>query len=99
MVRKPRNARTERLTNWKFFVQIYLVCNRSVWRNLDLTYITGQFIGLMVWPCCMSMWFTYMSDQGFGFYDVILVYDKWADGYKGYSLDELTHFVRAGQCT
>lgn len=25
MLRKPRNARTERLTNWKFFVQIYLV--------------------------------------------------------------------------
>lgn len=81
MVRKPRNARTERLTNWKFFFQIYL------------------FMGLMIWPCCMSMWFTYMSDRGFGFYDVILVYDKWADGYKGYTLDELTYFVRQGQCT
>jgi len=26
MLRKPRNARTDRLTDWKFFVQIYLVC-------------------------------------------------------------------------
>jgi hypothetical protein len=25
MLRKPRNARTDRLTDWKFFYQIYLV--------------------------------------------------------------------------
>lgn len=25
MLRKPRNARTDRLTNWRFFVQVYLV--------------------------------------------------------------------------
>lgn len=25
MARKPRNARTERLTDWRFFFQIYLV--------------------------------------------------------------------------
>lgn len=25
MLRKPRNARTDRLTDWRFFVQIYLV--------------------------------------------------------------------------
>lgn len=25
MLRKPRNARTERLTDWRFFFQIYLV--------------------------------------------------------------------------
>jgi hypothetical protein len=28
MLRKPRNARTGRLTDWKFFVQIYLVRER-----------------------------------------------------------------------
>lgn len=25
MLRKPRNARTDRLTDWRFFIQIYLV--------------------------------------------------------------------------
>lgn len=80
MLRKPRNARTGRLTDWKFFFQIYL------------------FMGLMMWPCAMSMWFLYMSHQGLGFYDVILVYDKWTDGYKGYSIEQLTNFVNVGQC-
>ncbi|KAF7289881.1 Calcium ATPase transmembrane domain M-containing protein [Mycena indigotica] len=74
MLRKPRNARTERLTDWRFFFQIYL------------------FIGLMMWPCAMAMWFYWMSLQGLGFHDVIGVYNKWTDGYKGYTLDQLTHF-------
>jgi sodium/potassium-transporting ATPase subunit alpha len=80
MARKPRNARTERLTNWRFFFQIYL------------------FMGLMMWPCAMSMWFLYMSEQGLGFYDVILVYNQWQEGFKGYTLAQLTHFVAVGQC-
>ncbi|TBU28284.1 calcium ATPase transmembrane domain M-containing protein [Dichomitus squalens] len=80
MLRKPRNARTDRLTDWRFFVQIYL------------------FIGLMMWPCAMSMWFLWMSKQGLGFYDVILVYNKWTDGYKGFSTDQLNEFVSVGQC-
>ena len=46
----------------------------------------------------MSMWFLYMHQQGLKFYDVMLVYDKWADGWQGYSIDELTHFVSVGQC-
>jgi len=80
MLRKPRNARTDRLTDWRFFIQIYL------------------FIGLMMWPCAMSMWFLYMSQQGLGFYDVILVYNKWTDGYKGFTIEQLNHFVFVGQC-
>jgi sodium/potassium-transporting ATPase subunit alpha len=80
MARKPRNARTERLTDWRFFVQIYL------------------FMGLMMWPCAMSMWFLYMSEQGLRFYDVILVYNRWEDGFKGFTIAQLTHFVAVGQC-
>ncbi|TDL21473.1 calcium ATPase transmembrane domain M-containing protein [Rickenella mellea] len=80
MLRKPRNARTDRLTDWRFFFQIYL------------------FMGLMMWPCAMSMWFLYMSQQGLRFHSVILAYDKWADGYHGFSIDQLTHFVSVGQC-
>ena len=51
-----------------------------------------------MWPCAMSMWFLYMSQQGLGFHDVILVYDKWADGYKGFTIDQLNNFVYTGQC-
>ncbi|KDQ61520.1 hypothetical protein JAAARDRAFT_30968 [Jaapia argillacea MUCL 33604] len=80
MLRKPRNARTDRLTDWRFFIQIYL------------------FMGLMMWPCAMSMWFLYMSHQGLRFYDVILVYNQWGDGYHGYTIDQLTEFVYVGQC-
>ncbi|EMD32829.1 hypothetical protein CERSUDRAFT_108626 [Gelatoporia subvermispora B] len=80
MLRKPRNARTDRLTDWRFFFQIYL------------------FIGLMMWPCAMSMWFLYMSQQHLRFHEVILVYNKWTDGWQGYSNDQLTHFVSVGQC-
>jgi sodium/potassium-transporting ATPase subunit alpha len=80
MARKPRNVRTERLTDWRFFFQIYF------------------FIGLMMWPCAMSMWFLYMSEQGLRFYDVILVYNLWTDGFHGFTIDQLTTFVNTGQC-
>ncbi|KAH9930428.1 calcium ATPase transmembrane domain M-containing protein [Epithele typhae] len=80
MLRKPRNARTDRLTNWQFFFHIYL------------------FIGLMMWPCAMGMWFLWMKQNGLGFYDVFFVFNKWQDGYKGFTIDELNHLVAVGQC-
>ncbi|KAF9231509.1 hypothetical protein BU15DRAFT_68277 [Melanogaster broomeanus] len=80
MLRKPRNARTDRLTDWRLFVQIYF------------------FIGLMAWPCAMSMFFLYMHQQKLNFYDVILVYNKWEEGWQGYPLDQLNEFLSAGQC-
>ncbi|KAL4065657.1 hypothetical protein V8B97DRAFT_2105594 [Scleroderma yunnanense] len=80
MSRKPRNARTDRLTDWRLFVQVYL------------------FIGLMMWPSAMGMWFLYMHQQGLGFFDVFLVYNKWQDGWKGFSIAQLNHFVSVGQC-
>jgi len=55
-------------------------------------------MGLMMWPCAMSMWFLYMSQQGLRFHDVIGVYDKWTTGLRGYSSDELAHFVSVGNC-
>ncbi|KAG0699620.1 hypothetical protein DFH29DRAFT_936038 [Suillus ampliporus] len=80
MLRKPRNARTDRLTDWRLFFQIYL------------------FLGLMSWPCAMSMWFVYMRQQGLGFHDVILAYNNWTDGYHGYTSEQLSNFVNVGQC-
>ncbi|KAG1894549.1 uncharacterized protein F5891DRAFT_1195114 [Suillus fuscotomentosus] len=80
MQRKPRNARTDRLTDWRLFFHVYL------------------FYGLMLWPCAMAMWFLYMSQQGLGFYDVILTFSRWEDGWQGYTIDQLTQFVDVGQC-
>lgn len=51
-----------------------------------------------MWPSAMGMWFLYMSQQGLAFRDVILVYNKWQNGWKGYSIDQLDYFVRVGQC-
>ena len=97
MLRKPRNASTDRLTNWQFFVQVYLVSKHC--SMIPISRLTRQqFIGLMMWPSAMAMWFLYMPKQHLGFYDVILVFNKWTDGWKGYTMDELTHFVSVGQC-
>lgn len=52
----------------------------------------------MLWPCAMGMWFFYMQRQGLGFYDVILVYNKWQNGWKGFTIDQLTEFVNVGTC-
>jgi len=97
---------TNHLTNWKFFFQIYLVRNTLLsysWVYLFFpppnpdAYIT-QSMGLMMWPCAIGMWILYMSQQGLGFYNIILVYNKWTNGYKGYTTNQLTHFVQVGQC-
>ena len=98
MLRKPRNARTDRLTDWRFCFQIYLVRRQSCFHPGCRLTDPVKFIGLMMWPCAMSMWFLYMSQQGLGFHKVILVYDKWTDGWQGYSGDQLAHFVSVGQC-
>ena len=99
MIRKPRNARTDRLTDWRFFIQIYLVRLISFLQlRLYADYYGKKFIGLMMWPCAMSMWFLYMSQQGLRFHDVIGVYDRWTTGLRGYTSDQLTHFVSVGNC-
>ncbi|KAG1848307.1 hypothetical protein DFJ58DRAFT_796452 [Suillus subalutaceus] len=79
MQRKPRNTRTDRLTDWRFFFHIFL------------------FYGLMLWPCAMAMWFLYMNQQGLSFYKVILTFNRWEDGWQGYTLSQLTQFVNVGQ--
>ncbi|KAI8908995.1 calcium ATPase transmembrane domain M-containing protein [Gorgonomyces haynaldii] len=80
MIRKPRNARTDRLTDFNFFFQIYIV------------------IGPFIWIPAMAMWFNYMAENGLAFYDLLLVYDKWADQWAGKSADELASLVSVGQC-
>lgn len=71
MSRKPRNTRTEHLTDLKFFGQIYL------------------FQGLLTWVSCFVIYFFYWKSVGFGFFDLVLVFDAWQDGYRGYTIDQL----------
>ncbi|KAI8799653.1 calcium ATPase transmembrane domain M-containing protein [Cladochytrium replicatum] len=66
MQRKPRNARTDRLTDWRYFVQVYL------------------FVGLIMWFSAMGMWFLFFSQNGIGFYSLLLSFNKW--GTSGDSL-------------
>ena len=37
------------------------------------------------------------SAAGFGFYDTVLAFDKWADGYHGYTIDQLNYFNGVAQ--
>ncbi|KAJ3309037.1 hypothetical protein HDV04_000543 [Boothiomyces sp. JEL0838] len=78
MNKPPRNARTDHLADWKFFLQIYM------------------FIGAMVWISAMGMWFMFMADNGLHFNDLMLVYDKWQDGWAGQSIDSLNNSVYIG---
>ncbi|KAI8910746.1 calcium ATPase transmembrane domain M-containing protein [Powellomyces hirtus] len=82
MKRRPRNARTDRLTDWRFFLQVYL------------------FIGLMMFPCAMGMFFFYMGEQRIAFYDIMLAYERWGTSLPkvSYSSDDLRNFVNVGNC-
>ncbi|KAH6562071.1 hypothetical protein BASA50_004195 [Batrachochytrium salamandrivorans] len=82
MSRKPRNARTDRLTDLAFFLQIY------------------AFIGLMAWPVCMYLFFSYLGDQGIGFMDVFFVFDQWGaiGATANFSADQLASFLSIAQC-
>jgi hypothetical protein len=43
MLRKPRNARTDRLTDWRFFIQIYLVR-----RALSFIFYCGHTVNIKI---------------------------------------------------
>ena len=72
-----------------FFINVHGTCLNNPRR---------QFIGLMMWPCAMSLWFLYMSKQGLPFYDVILVFNKWQARFLGFTNDQINNFVNTGQC-
>ncbi|RKO85268.1 HAD-like domain-containing protein [Blyttiomyces helicus] len=68
MLRRPRNARTDRLTDWRFFVQIYLFNGVFGWLAA---------MGMWFW-----FWSTEARNSNgalvpLGFTDLIFVFDKW----------------------
>jgi hypothetical protein len=60
MLRKPRNARTGRLTDWKFFVQIYFVRGR-----VDMLHTSLTLVRIVHW----------LDDVAMRHVDVVLVYE------------------------
>ncbi|CEP03211.1 Cation-transporting P-type ATPase N-terminal domain-containing protein [Plasmodiophora brassicae] len=55
------------------------------------------FIGLMTWLSCFGMFFLYWRWQGFGFYDLMLVFDNWKEEYKGHTLEDLNAKLAVSQ--
>jgi sodium/potassium-transporting ATPase subunit alpha len=64
--------------------------------------IYGQsylFIGVMEAVCAHCMFFLYMDKKaGIPFHALALSFEKYSDGFYGYSQAELTHFNNVGQC-
>ncbi|CDU21948.1 K, P-type ATPase [Sporisorium scitamineum] len=64
--------------------------------------IYGQsylFIGMMETLTAHAMFFFYMSKYArIPIRDLFFAYEKFADGFHGYTIDELNHFLAQGQC-
>lgn len=64
--------------------------------------IYGQsylFVGVMEAFSAHSMFFLYMwKAAGIPFSDLVFAFEKYTDGFHGYSQDELNHFNYVGQC-
>ncbi|KAJ5683015.1 hypothetical protein N7462_006180 [Penicillium macrosclerotiorum] len=64
--------------------------------------IYGQsylFVGVMEAFSAHAMFFLYMwQAAGIPFSDLVFAFEKYTDGFHGYSQDELTHFNNVGQC-
>ncbi|CAG8490503.1 20749_t:CDS:2 [Cetraspora pellucida] len=65
------------------------------WKLLVQAYL---FIGIMESFFSHCMYFRYMQQYG-GFQpsDLLLAYNRWTDGYKGYTGDQLNEFMYTGQ--
>ncbi|KAJ5291848.1 hypothetical protein N7478_001099 [Penicillium angulare] len=64
--------------------------------------IYGQaylFVGVMEAFAAHAMFFVYMYDAaGIPFHDLIFSFEKYSDGFHGYTMDQLNHFNYVGQC-
>ncbi|CAG8769228.1 9509_t:CDS:1, partial [Dentiscutata erythropus] len=66
------------------------------WRLLVHAYL---FLGMIEAFFSHVMYFRYMQQYGgFSASDLLLAFDKWSDGYKNYSQDQLNEFMYTGQC-
>ncbi|KAF3481665.1 cation-transporting ATPase pma1 [Arthroderma uncinatum] len=57
------------------------------------------FIGVMETVCAHAMFFLYMYRKaGIPFHSLVFAYEKYSDGFYGYTKAELTNFNNVGQC-
>lgn len=66
--------------------------------NLKIYGQSYLFVGVMEAFCAHSMFFLYMYKKaGIPFHALVFAFEKYTDGFYGYSQDELTHFNNVGQ--
>lgn len=67
--------------------------------NLKIYGQSYLFIGVLETLCAHSMFFFYMyKHAGIPFHALVFAFEKYSDGFYGYTEDELTHFNNVGQC-
>jgi sodium/potassium-transporting ATPase subunit alpha len=66
--------------------------------NLKIYFQSYLFIGVMETICAHSMFFLYMyKHAGIPFHALVFAFEKYSDGFYGYSQDELNYFNTTGQ--
>jgi sodium/potassium-transporting ATPase subunit alpha len=67
--------------------------------NLKIYTQAYLFMGVMETICAHSMFFLYMYRKaGIPFHSLIFAFEKYTDGFYGYTEEELTNFNNTGQC-
>ncbi|KAK2882743.1 hypothetical protein FQN49_000055 [Arthroderma sp. PD_2] len=67
--------------------------------NLKIYTQSYLFIGVMETVCAHSMFFLYMYRKaGIPFHSLVFAYEKYTEGFYGYTKAELTNFNNVGQC-
>lgn len=67
--------------------------------NLKIYGQSYLFVGVMETLCAHAMFFLYMYKKaGIPFHALALGFERYSDGFYGYTTDELTHFNNVGQC-
>ncbi|KAJ0272123.1 hypothetical protein CBS470a_012836 [Colletotrichum nupharicola] len=67
--------------------------------NLKIYAQPYLFTGFMETICAHSMFFFYIwKYAGFPIHELFFLFEGYAEGYRGYTLDELTNFNATGQC-
>ncbi|KAN0071412.1 hypothetical protein V8E54_010843 [Elaphomyces granulatus] len=67
--------------------------------NLKIYAQSYLFIGSLETICAHSMFFFYIyKTSGIPFHALVFAFEKYTDGFYGYSQDQLTHFNAVGQC-
>ncbi|KAL1882414.1 hypothetical protein Plec18167_002830 [Paecilomyces lecythidis] len=67
--------------------------------NLKIYAQSYLFIGVLETLCAHSMFFLYMyKAAGIPFHALVFAFEKYSDGFYGYTEDELTHYNNVGQC-